>query len=97
MLNAYNLFSLNYSFVFLRSSLLINSNTDDAGSLILQNPITDPDGYCNDESVTNFGDKIFKNTCCSELLIGEDTCGKYFKRRPRNDCQGYVPPTHCNH
>ncbi len=81
-------------FIFIFRAL-INSNTNEAGSLILQDPISDPDDYCLDDD-QNFGDKIFKSTCCSDLFPEDNVyCAKYFDRRPRNDCEGYVPPSNC--
>ena len=73
----------------------MTSPSINAGSLLLQHPFREGDRYTLDEGV-NFGDRIFKETCCDQDLAdantGENYCAMYFERRPISTCDGYSQP-----
>ncbi len=73
---------------------IIKTSNAEAGSMLLQNPIKESGDYMLDDGA-NFGDKIFKATCCNSVLEdnNNDLCLSYYERRPRNDCMLYAPPT----
>ena len=69
------------SFIF---SALITTIADDAGTLLLNDPVTHPEEY------ERF-DKAFRDACC----MNGGGCEKYLSTHPINDGSGYKPPKGC--
>ena len=74
-------------FFYYRSLITVHQEGLLAGSLLIQHPIYNPDGYA-------MGDKFLKEKCCHPTLLAADAgyCQDFTRRRPTDDGTTYRSP-----